>query len=135
MRVVIRLFGILLAIGFAWWALQMVAAESGEVVIVMTTDTEGRPHETRLWVVDYSGAAWLRAGADMAGWYQRLVESPEIVVERNEQAVTYVAQPQLRERDTINRLMLEKYGWAEWYIALVFNRDRSIPIRLELPQE
>jgi len=131
----IRLFWILLVVGFAWWAIQMVAAESGEVVIVTTTDAEGRPHDTRLWVVDYSGAAWLRAGADMAGWYQRLVAVPEIVVERNGQAQAYVALIQLWERDTINRLMVEKYGWAEWYIGLVFDREGSVPIRLELPDE
>ena len=131
----IRLFGILLVVGFAWWAIQMVAAESGEVVILTTTDAEGRPHDTRLWVVDYSGAAWLRAGADMAGWYERLVAGPEIVVERNGQAQAYVAIIQLWERDTINRLMVEKYGWAEWYIGLVFDRGGSIPIRLELPDE
>jgi hypothetical protein len=129
------LFGLLLAIVFAWWAVQMVAAESGEVVIVTTTDTEGRPHETRLWIVDYADFSWLRAGSDIAGWYQRLSAAPEVVVERGEQAATYLAQPQPWQRETINRLMVEKYGWAEWYIGLVFNRDRSIPIRLEIPED
>jgi hypothetical protein len=124
----------LLAVGLAWWAVQMVAAESGEVVIVTTVDSEGRPHDTRLWIVDYDGVGWLRAGADMAGWYQRLIETPAVVVERGEEKVTYVAQPQLWQRETINDLMLEKYGWAEWYIDLAFNRDRSIPIRLHTPE-
>jgi hypothetical protein len=124
----------LLAVGLAWWAVQMVAAESGEVVIVTTVDSEGRPHDTRLWIVDHDGVGWLRAGGDIAGWYQRLIETPAIVVERGEEKVAYVAQPQLWQRETINGLMLEKYGWAEWYIGLVFNRDRSVPIRLHTPE-
>jgi hypothetical protein len=135
MKLVIRVFGLLLAVGFAWWAVQMVAAESGEVVIVTTTDSEGRPHETRLWIVDHAGVGWLRAGSDIAGWYQRLSAAPEVMVERGEQVGRYIAKPELWQRDTINGLMFEKYGWAEWYIALVFNRDRAIPIRLEDPED
>jgi hypothetical protein len=135
MGLVLRLFGLLLTIGFAWWTIQMVAAESGEVVIVTTTDSEGRPHVTRLWIVEHAGVYWLRAGADMAGWYQRLSAAPEVVVERGEQSVSYLAEPQPWQSETINRLMAEKYGWAEWYISLVFNRDRSIPIRLELAED
>ena len=102
------MFGLLLAVGFAWWAVQMVAAESGEVVIVTTIDSEGRPHETRLWIVDH---------------------------ERGEQVGRYLAQPQPWQRETINSLMAEKYDWAEWYIGLVFNRERSIPIRLEVQED
>jgi hypothetical protein len=135
MGVVLRLFGLLLAIVFSWWTIQMVAAESGEVVIVTTTDLEGRPHETRLWIVDHARVVWLRAGAEAAGWYQRISVAPEVVVERNDQVVSYIAQPQPWQRETINRLMAEKYGWAEWYISLVLDRDRSIPIRLEIPEE
>ncbi len=135
MRLVIRVFGLLLAVGFAWWAVQMVAAESGEVVIVTTIDSEGRPHETRLWIVDHAGVGWLRAGADMAGWYQRLSAVPEVEVERGEQVGRYLAQPQPWQRETINSLMAEKYDWAEWYIGLVFNRERSIPIRLEVQED
>jgi hypothetical protein len=135
MGVVLRFFGVLLAIVFSWWTIQMVAAESGEVVIVTTTDLEGRPHETRLWIVDHAGAGWLRAGADVAGWYQRLSAVPEVVVERGERSVPYLTLPQPWQKETINRLMAEKYGWAEWYISLVVNRDRSIPIRLQLPED
>jgi hypothetical protein len=134
MKLVLRALGALLAVGFAWWAVQIVAAESGEVVIVTTTDAGGRPHETRLWIVDHAGVGWLRAGGDIAGWYQRLSAAPEIVVERGEQASTYLAEPDPRQRETINRLMLEKYGWAERYIGFFFDRDRSIPIRLDIPE-
>ena len=75
MRLAIRVFGLLLAVGFAWWAVQMVAAESGEVVIVTTIDSEGRPHETRLWIVDHAGVGWLaptwRAGTSGSVRYPR----------------------------------------------------------------
>ena len=135
MRILLRLFGLLLCIGIAWWAIQMVAAESGEVVIVTTTDAEGRPHQTRLWIVDHDHAGWLRAGSERAGWYQRLSAAPEVRLRRNDQTASYIARPQPWELDTINRLMAEKYGWAEWYISLVVDRDRAIPVRLEIPED
>lgn len=134
MDLALRALRVLLVVALAWWAVQMMAAESGEVVILTTTDAEGRPHETRLWIVDYDGAPWLRAGDEIAGWYQRLGESPEVVVERGGQVESYRALAEPWEREIINRLMAEKYGWAEWYIGLVFKRDHSIPIRLKLQE-
>ena len=133
MEFALRALGALLVVVFAWWAVQMVAAESGEVVIVTTTDAESRPHQTRLWVVDHDGAIWLRAGGEIAGWYRRLSVSPEIEVERGDEVGRYHARAEPWQRETINGLMLEKYGWAERYIGFVFDRDRSVPIRLKLP--
>lgn len=131
MKLVLKIFGFVLALAVLWWAVQMVAAESGEVVVVTTTDAEGGAHETRLWVVDHDGAGWLRAGADISTWYRRLEASPEITVERAEQAAAYLARPDPTQRDAINALMLDKYGWAERYIGFFIDRSDSIPIRLE----
>ena len=39
---------------------QMVASESGEVVILTTKDAAGRPVETRLWIAEHDGDVWLR---------------------------------------------------------------------------
>lgn len=135
MRLVLRVFGLLLVVAFVWWTIQMVAAESGEVVIVTTTDGVGRPHRSRLWIVDHDQVGWLRAGTEGAGWYQRLIKNPEVVVARAGKVASYVAEPQPWQRETINRLMAEKYGWAEWYIGLVVNRHGSIPIRLDPPED
>jgi hypothetical protein len=131
MKLVAKIFAGVVALGLLWWAVEMIAAESGEVVVLTTTDAEGGGHETRLWIVEHAGADWLRAGADISGWYQRLLARPEITVERDEQASPYRAVPDPTQRDAINRLFLDKYGWAEGYIGFFFDRDNAIPIRLE----
>ena len=50
--VVLGLF-VLLGIG------QLVASESGEVLVLETLDADAQPHETRIWVVDAAGSIWV----------------------------------------------------------------------------
>jgi hypothetical protein len=126
-RVAGVLLGLLVLLGIA----QQIAAESGEVVVLTTTDAEGRSHETRLWVVDHEGSAWLRAGADVQAWYRRLLERPEVEVERGGSRRPFTAVPQPDQQGTVDRLMRAKYGWADRFISLLFGRDDSVPIRLD----
>lgn len=128
-RVLGGLVGLLSVLGISQW----IASESGEVVVLTTRDEAGELHDTRLWVVDHDGSAWLRAGAGVQGWYQRLAIRPDVIVERGGAANEFNAVPTPEERELINRLMLEKYGWADQYIGLLFGRDDSVPIRLETP--
>jgi hypothetical protein len=121
------LVGLLSVLGVSQW----IASESGEVVVLTTLDAEGERHDTRLWVVDHDGHAWLRAGSDVQQWYRRLVDQPEVVVERGTEKTTYAAVPVPDESRVINRLMLEKYGWADQYIGLLFGRDDAVPVRLD----
>ena len=110
--------------------LQLVASESGEVVVVETTNAEGQVEETRLWVVDHDQAQWLRSGSPMAGWYQRLEANPQVSVERAGEVFTAQARPDVSQRGVINELMREKYGWADQFISLMFGRDDAIAIEL-----
>jgi len=127
LRVAVGLVVVLLGIG----ALEIVAAESGEVVVLRTTDAAGATHETRLWVVDDGGRTWLRAGSDAARWYRLLVERPDVEVQRGEQTLVVRAVPDVVARERVNELMRAKYGWADAYISLLFGRDDAVPIRLE----
>ncbi len=110
--------------------LQIIASESGEVVVITTQDAAGDARETRLWVVDHHGSAWLRSSSPQSGWYQRMLANPQIGVQRGEESFAAVAQPAVDAKDTINRLMNDKYGWADDYIGMLFGRDNAIPIRL-----
>jgi len=130
-KIVLRVLGGLLLLLLALGIAQHFAAESGEVVVLTTSDTEGQPHETRLWVVDHEGSAWLRAGADVQAWYGRLLAKPEVEVERGGTRQSFTAVPRLDQQGTVNRLMREKYGWADRFISLLFGRDESVPIRLD----
>ncbi len=131
MKLLLKIIGGVVAVFAVVILLQFVASETGEVVVVTTTDAEGVTHETRLWVVEHDGAQYLRSGAPGSAWYKRLVANPEINVERNGVEATYQALPQPDLRDTINDLVSEKYGWADAYIGVLFGRDDAIPIRLQ----
>ena len=68
------------------------ASERVEIVILEPMNTDGQPHETRLWIVDDPDYQYLPTSAD-AGWHQPLVANPHIRVERNGQRRAYVAVP------------------------------------------
>ena len=108
---------------------QMVASETGEVVVLTSQSAEGE-QETRLWVVDLDGVQYLRASPD-SGWYQRLVAEPEAKLERDGTTLAYRAEAQLQHRDAVNDLMQAKYGWRDTYIdMLIGGRDDAIAVAL-----
>ncbi len=131
MRWILRLLGVLFVVAVVGIGVEQYAAESGEVVVLTTTNNEGTAMETRLWVVDHEGHQYLRAGNNGAGWYQRLAAEPQVEVVRNGTGAVYTAVPDASKTQTINRLMAEKYGWADSYIETIFPRDNAIAIRLD----
>ena len=82
MKLLLKL-GIVLIVLFAIvTVLQIMASESGEVVVITTRDAAGDARDTRLWVVDHQGSAWLRSGSPHSGWYQRTLANSQIGVQR-----------------------------------------------------
>ena len=130
MKTALRVLGVVLVLLGLVITLEIIASESGEVVVVTTRDGDTTA-TTRLWVVDHDGSAWLRSGSPQSGWYQRMQAEPRVQVER--QGVTsgalVVAVP--AEQATINRLMRDKYGWADQYISMLFGREDAVPLRLD----
>lgn len=125
--IIIAIIG-LLVVGL--FGLQLVASESGEVVVVTTRGSNAESISTRLWVVDLNGVAWLRSGSTKSAWYQRLLKNPEVEVRRGEETFTALSVAHEDRRQDINELMAAKYGWADQFIGLLFGRDTSIPIEL-----
>ena len=109
---------------------QIIASETGEVVVVTTLAADGSADDTRLWVVDHDGSAWLRAGGDASGWYQQMLANPDIEMVRDDVRAAYTIQPDVTQRDPVNTLMRDKYAWRDAYISFMFSRDDAIPIRL-----
>jgi len=112
--------------------LQIVASESGEVV-VLRTFTDGDSQTRRLWIVDDAGVSWLRAGQPSSSWYRRILENPEIEVERAGEVEVYTAFPVEGGPavDHVNALMSHKYGWADGVIGAMFDRSDAVAIRLD----
>ena len=128
MRTLIRLLGALVALFLIMMAGSMIASESGEVVTLRTPDPVT---ETRVWVVDEDGKQWLRAGSPSSSWLAAIQKNPAVEAERDGNAATYTAVPDVASRDRINDLMAAKYGWADAYIGMLFGRDDATPIRLD----
>ena len=129
MKIIFYLVGALLAFVLLVFVSQMVASETGEVVVLTSQSPEG-DQETRLWVVDLDGVQYLRASPD-SGWYQRLVAEPEALLEREGSTLAYRTEARLANRDAINDLMQAKYGWRDTYIdMLIGGRDDAVPVAL-----
>jgi hypothetical protein len=129
-----RALGVLLAAALALGVFYVVLAESGEVVVLETRDAAGAVHETRLWVVDHAGFAWLRTGEAKAPWLMRLRANPEVAVTRAGERRAYraVVVEDAETRETINALELQKYGWREEVLRIGgMKAEGTTPIRLE----
>ena len=127
MAIVLRVLAMLLVLVVAVVVVEQIAAESGEVVVLTTADEQ----TTRLWIVEIDGQPYLRAGMPQAGWYQRLLAEPNVRVQWAGVERAYTAVPELVRVPEVNRLMREKYGWADAYIGFLFGREESVPVRLD----
>jgi hypothetical protein len=111
----------------------LVSEMGAEIVTLRTTEVDGGTSETRLWVVDDGGFAWLRSGVPTAGWLARIEAHPEVEVERAGTWQKFRAVP-VRDpavRDRIHGLVAEKYGFVDRIIGMMRDGNKSVMIRLE----
>jgi hypothetical protein len=127
-----KIIGYALFLAVVVFGLQVVASESGEVV-VLRTFADGVAKETRVWIVDDRGTSWLRAGQPTSSWYRRILANPDIEVRRGSETREYRAFPLEGgpAAEHINALMLRKYGWADEVIGFLFDRSSAVAIRLD----
>jgi hypothetical protein len=127
-----RLIQLLVGAALAFGVTLLLASEfGGEVVKLTTTDEVGAQYTTSLWIVDDGRTLWLRAGSPNATWFRRLPSRPDVELERAGRLTKYRAVAVKEATPGINSLMAEKYGWADWLIALVVNHDDSVAVRLD----
>jgi len=109
----------------------MAASElGGEVVTLYTRDPGGTESRTSLWVVDYDGFQYLRAGNRDSTWFERLRRAPGVRVERGGKVASYQAQPSPDLTPKIDALMAEKYGFADRFIGLIRDPAKSMAVKL-----
>ncbi len=103
--IIAGVFGLLCLASFA-------LIESGEVIVIRSTDDEGERYATRLWVVDYDGDPWIgQSDPSTVRWVARVRTHPRVDFVRGDatecrQAV-FVQEPDIRE--AVDRLFEEKY--------------------------
>lgn len=120
-------------LGVGLVGLYFAMAERVEVVVLHSHGADG-DHETRVWVVDDAGHAWLRTGASNATWLPRIRSNPAIELERGSQTDAYDAlvidDPATAAR--VNQRTLEKYGWSEELLrSMGTNPTGQVAIRLD----
>ncbi len=132
MKILAWVVGALMVVAVVVFGLEVVASESGDVVVLHTRDAGGEDQATRLWVVDHDGVPWLRSGGGTSsGWYGRLVAEPHVELERNGARQSYLAAPEPDQAGMINDLMRTKYGWRDQVVAvLAGSRRHAVAVRL-----
>jgi len=121
-----------LAVFVAFAASIYVAGEQTEVVVLRTFDADGRPYDTKLWVVDDGGSSWVRVARPERRWLARLEAIPGVELTRHGATHSYRATPvrDAATRARVDQLMAEKYGRADWWYGVVV-RSQPIPVRLD----
>jgi hypothetical protein len=140
MRLLVWLAGALVAVLLLLLGGILLLAEyGGEVVDLRTSDASGATFETRLWIVDDSGATWLWAAAPGRRWLERLRAGPEVQVVRGGEVARYRAVPVESDeaRQRIGCLTVQRYGLAAHALALIHHvllrhpQIEAVPIRLD----
>ena len=110
-----------------------VALEGREVVVVETTDGQGRTHRTRTWVADDDAGIWIEAANPARPFVADLRRSSALVLERGGVRRTCRAElvPNPEGHERIRRLLRARYGWADRWIGLLTDTSASVAVKLE----
>jgi hypothetical protein len=104
---------------------------TGEVATLYTTDGEGQTLTTRIWVVDHGHETWIRSLDPTSPWLDNIINQPAVKLRRGQSIADFRATPHSERRTRVNALMAERYGWAEWFLSRIEDRDYAIPIYLD----
>lgn len=106
----------------------------GEVVTLERPEPDGDVSRIRVWIVDKNGTSWVEHGDAQSYWIAQLADSPEVVLTRNGQTVTYIGTPDPNAHDLYHQLRRHKYGWADRLIGLFGGGEANcpgVPVRLQ----
>jgi len=113
-------------------AVTVVALEGREVVVLETHDASGAARRTRTWIADDGDSLLVEAATPERPFVQDLAHDPTLVLERagERRECTAEVVPNPGGHVRIRRLLAERYGWADRWVALVADTTRSIALRL-----
>jgi hypothetical protein len=120
-----------IALGFA--AVTLGALEGREVVVLRTFDVHGRARETRTWIADEDGSAWIEAANPERPFLLQIRTNPEVELRRSGTVhrCHAVAVPNPNGHRRIRRLLAAKYGWADRWVGWLTDTSGSLAVRLE----
>jgi hypothetical protein len=125
--VLLALLGLGAAYVLGHWALIEVGRE---VITLRTQDEDGGWHQSRLWIVDDGGFAWLHGGD--SHWMRNLEARPIVEVERAGATARYRAHVVAGPHPRLDELLRAKYGVADRWVRFVGPDGESTrAVRLE----
>ena len=114
-------------------AVTVVALEGRDVVVLRTVGDDGTAHDTRTWIAADDGALLVEAANDARPFLHDVRGNPALVLRRGAAShrcrATPLPNPDGHRR--IRRLLAEKYGWADRWIALLADTSGSVAVRLD----
>jgi hypothetical protein len=127
-----RLAALAALLGLAFGGVTLAALEGRDVVVLRTVDAAGRPRETRTWVADADGAAWVEAANPERPFLRDVLTNPAVALRRDGRWRRCRAEvaPNPEGHVRIRALLAARYGWADRWIALLADTRRSSAVRL-----
>lgn len=126
---------LVLAVGFLVAAVVVgsLLLDEGEVVTLVSHDAQGAEYETALWIVEWDGALWLRAGSPRTQWLERLRVHPEVELRRAGETHSYraVVRDDPATKQGVDAAMAAKYGFADRMWGRIADHGDAVPVRLE----
>jgi len=126
------ILGLLAAAAATFAVVSAAALESNEVVIVRTFDPDGRARDTRTWIADDAGFAWVEAANPERPFLRQIEARPDIELVRagRTRRCRAEALPNPSGHARIRRMLADRYGWADCWIGMLADTSRSIAVRL-----
>lgn len=110
----------------------LVALEGREVVVLRTRDAAGAARDTRTWIADAEGDAWIEAANLERPFLRDVGTRTDVALWRHGAwhpcTATVVAGPEGHAR--IRALLRARYGWADRWIGLLADTSASVALRL-----
>ena len=96
-----------------------------QTVVIRTSEADGAPRETTVWLVVVAGQGYIRTGE--THWHANIAREPKIGVRiaDHDYAVTaeHVTDPALREK--IEAAFYEKYGFSDTFVGWFTDRTKA----------
>jgi hypothetical protein len=79
------------------------------------------------------GAEWTRTGHPDKGWFLRILADPVVELQRGERTSARTAVPVSEPPVArgVNQAFKEKYGAADWIVALSGDASKRVVVRLD----
>jgi hypothetical protein len=109
-----------------FFSLYATLAEMEEVVTLRAIDSQGRPAQLRLWIVDHNGASWVRMPRSKADEHDLTEIRVEILRDGVDRCFKVSRQDDRDLKIEINRLAYEKYRVMQLATAIgIFSSDQD----------